>query len=109
MLFDEYQKLARSTAIYPDQGRNLWYPTLGLCGESGEVAEITKKVYRDRMGRIDEEAYAKMTKELGDVLWYAANIACEMGLSLDTIAEMNIEKLASRRERGVLHGDGSDR
>ncbi len=109
MTFDEYQKRSRETAIYPDQGRNYVYPTLGLAGEAGEVSEKVKKLIRDKGGRVDDEARAQVEKELGDVLWYVAQLATEMGLSLSAVAEKNIAKLASRRERGALGGSGDNR
>ena len=109
MTFDEYQKKARTTAIYADLDRNLWYPTLGLCGESGEVAEKVKKVYRDEDGVLTQVKRTELEKELGDVLWYVANLACEARLSLDSIAKGNLEKLSTRKEAGTLHGDGDNR
>ncbi|MBI2932631.1 MAG: nucleoside triphosphate pyrophosphohydrolase family protein [Planctomycetes bacterium] len=109
MRFDEYQKRSRETAIYPDAGANFVYPTLGLAGEAGEVAEKVKKVLRDRGGRMDDETRATVKKELGDVLWYVAQLATELGLSLGEVAQENLAKLASRKERGVLGGSGDAR
>ena len=109
MTFNEYQDEAMSTAIYPYKGANLSYPVLGLCGEAGEVAEHAKKVLRDDEGVITDARVDSMVKELGDVLWYVAAVAHELGVDLDYIANMNILKLKSRRERGVLGGSGSDR
>ena len=109
MNFDVYQKSARMTAIYPDVGNNLWYPALGLAGESGEVAEKIKKLYRDAGGEMTHELRVNLCKELGDVLWYVANIACEAGLHMEDIAIANIRKLADRALRGTLHGSGDDR
>lgn len=109
MNFDDYQKKSRETAVYPDAGKNFIYPTLGLAGEAGEVSEKIKKVMRDRGGVVDDETRGKLTKELGDVLWYVSQLSTELGLSLDEIAEGNIEKLQSRRKRGCLTGDGDDR
>ncbi|OGL72704.1 hypothetical protein A3F28_03295 [Candidatus Uhrbacteria bacterium RIFCSPHIGHO2_12_FULL_57_11] len=109
MTFDEYQKLAQTTARYPDAGRNFVYPTLGLAGEAGEVADKIKKIFRDKGGLLDEETRTTLKKELGDVLWYVAQLSTELGLSLDDVAAGNIEKLKSRKDRGTLHGDGDDR
>lgn len=110
MTFDEYQKTSRQTALYPGiLGKNFVYPTLGLVGEAGEIAEKVKKVFRDNNGEMTEERRAVIAGELGDVLWYLAQIATELDLSLDTIAAENINKLLSRKERGVLHGDGDNR
>lgn len=109
MNFEEYQKKSRVTAKYPNAGKNYVYPTLGLAGESGEVAEKIKKVIRDKSGVVDEETREMIKKELGDVLWYVSQIATELGLDLDDIAEHNIEKLYSRMERGKLSGSGDER
>lgn len=108
MELSEYQRLSRRTAEYP---RSAWlsYPALGLAGEAGEVAEHAKKAIRDDGGEVTEERRRAMAKELGDVLWYVAQIATEVGLDLDQIAEGNLEKLLSRQQRGVLSGSGDER
>lgn len=106
MNFSEYQKRANATAIY-DSKFSILYPTLGLAGEAGEVAEKVKKIIRDNKSIIDEKE--SVAKELGDVLWYVAAVARDIGYSLEVIAEMNIEKLESRKERGVLQGNGDNR
>jgi NTP pyrophosphatase (non-canonical NTP hydrolase) len=104
----EYQHLSRRTAEYP---RDAWlaYPALGLAGEAGEVAEHAKKVIRDDDGQISDERRTAMAKELGDVLWYVAQLASELKLDLDEIAQANLDKLLSRQQRGVLSGSGDDR
>jgi len=109
MDFKEYQEKSKETAIYPNRGHNFIYPTLGLTGESGEVAEKIKKVLRDKNGVIDEETREEIKKELGDVLWYLAQIASELNLSLDEVAKFNLKKLASRKARNKLHGSGDNR
>lgn len=109
MNFEEYQKKSRKTALYPNIGENFVYPVLGLTGEAGEVAEKIKKVIRDKNGVMDDESREMIKKELGDVLWYVAQLATELNLSLDEVAEKNIKKLYSRLERGVLHGSGDNR
>ena len=109
MEFNEYQKTARQTAIYSGAGKNFAYPALGLCGEAGEVAEKIKRIVRDGRDSIKPEEVKEISKELGDVLWYVANLAAEVGLELNEIASQNLEKLKSRRERGVLHGSGDNR
>lgn len=109
MTFEEYQKKSRNTAIYPDLGSNFIYPVLGLVGESGEVAEKIKKVLRDEQGIITPKKKEEIKKELGDVLWYLSQIATELDLSLDDIAQTNIEKLQSRKLRGKLCGSGDNR
>jgi NTP pyrophosphatase (non-canonical NTP hydrolase) len=104
----EYQRLSRRTAEYP---REAWlaYPALGLSGEAGEVAEHAKKVIRDDGGEITDARRAAMAKELGDVLWYVAQLASELELKLEDIAQANLQKLLSRQRRGVLSGSGDDR
>jgi NTP pyrophosphatase (non-canonical NTP hydrolase) len=104
----EYQRLSRRTAEYP---REQWlaYPALGLAGEAGEVAEHAKKAIRDDAGAVSGERRAAMAKELGDVLWYVAQLASELELDLNEIAAQNLEKLLSRQRRGVLSGSGDDR
>jgi NTP pyrophosphatase (non-canonical NTP hydrolase) len=105
----DYQLGARATAVYPDAGNNLTYPALGLCGEAGECAEKVKKAIRDDAGLLTDERRTSLAAELGDVLWYVAQLATEAGLDLDEIAEDNLAKLLSRRERGVLQGSGDSR
>ena len=109
MNFKEYQKLSRKTAIYPDKDNNFIYPTLGLAGESGEVVEKIKHILRDDGGKVSEKAKQEIAKEMGDTLWYIAQLATELNLSLDDIASSNIEKLFSRKERGTLPGRGDNR
>jgi NTP pyrophosphatase (non-canonical NTP hydrolase) len=106
MNFEQYQKEARKTAIYPNP---IIYPTLGLCGESGEVAEKVKKVLRDKAGQFDLEVKENIKKELGDILWYISNLADDLAISLDEVASNNLTKLRSRQERGVLSGSGDNR
>ena len=99
--FEEYSRQASETALYPNRLKNLEYPTLGLAGEAGEVANIVKKIQRDFGGEITSETRAKLKDELGDVLWYISACADELGLSLDEIAQFNVEKLAKRHGREV--------
>ncbi|HEX3911025.1 MAG TPA: nucleoside triphosphate pyrophosphohydrolase family protein [Solirubrobacteraceae bacterium] len=108
MELSEYQRVSRSTAQYP-RTEALTYPALGLAGEAGEFADHAKKVIRDDGGEVSEERRAAMSKELGDVLWYVAQLATELELDLDQIAQQNLEKLLSRKRRGVLAGSGDDR
>ncbi|MCF7795358.1 nucleoside triphosphate pyrophosphohydrolase family protein [Patescibacteria group bacterium] len=109
MNFSEYQKESRKTALYPNQDNNYIYPTLGLAGESGEVSEKIKKIIRDKEGIVQEEDRLAIEKELGDVLWYLSQLASELEIDLESVAQRNIEKLQSRLERGVLSGSGDDR
>jgi NTP pyrophosphatase (non-canonical NTP hydrolase) len=108
MEFKEYQKLASTTMIYGD-GNKVIYPTLGLCGEAGEVAEKVKKVLRDNNGEFTDEKKEEIKKELGDVIWYLAAISTDLGLDLNEVAQLNIDKLFSRKKRNKIHGDGDNR
>ncbi|MCP4125278.1 MAG: nucleoside triphosphate pyrophosphohydrolase family protein [Bacteroidetes bacterium] len=105
--FTEYQAAARRTALYPPE-EGIIYTTLGLVGEAGEIAEKVKKVIRDRGGNF-EDSKDEIAKELGDVLWYVANLAFELDYDLADIAAINIQKLVDRQERGKIHGDGDNR
>ena len=96
MNFEDYQSEASQTALYPRRMSNLEYPTLGLAGEAGEVANIVKKIQRDHNGVLTDETRAKLKDELGDVLWYISACADELGLTLAEIADFNIQKLAKR-------------
>ena len=102
MNFDEYQKFAKSTAIYPDECKVV-YPALGLCGEAGEVAEKVKKNIRDG------KSLDGVGLELGDVLWYISALGDDLGVTLEEVAKTNIEKLQSRMERNKIKGDGDNR
>ena len=99
MNFEEYQSAASKTALYPRRMSNLEYPTLGLAGEAGEVANVVKKIQRDHSGVINEEIRGKLKDELGDVLWYISACADELGITLSEIAEFNVDKLAKRHGR----------
>lgn len=104
MIMTEYQAAAKSTAIYPEE-HAITYPALGLIGEIGEFANKYKKVLRDGAEFPKED----MAAELGDILWYLANLAADCDLDLNHIAEYNVSKLKSRQERGVLGGSGDSR
>ena len=103
---NNYQMQARKFAIYPERMK-IMYPALGLAGEAGEVADKVKKVFRD--DRDDAEYRHQIAKEIGDVLWYCAALADDLGYSLQQIAEMNVYKLKARMAMGTLHGDGDNR
>jgi len=109
MNFNDYQEKSRKTAIYPNRDNNFVYPTLGLAGESGEVAEKVKKIIRDNNGEVTEEKKEEIKKELGDVLWYLSQIASELRLDLEDVAFSNIVKLYSRLDRDKLQGSGDNR
>lgn len=110
MEFDEYQKKAWTTAKYRNKGNNIYYPTMGLTSEAGEVAGKVKRMMRDQND--DTISYSMcddIVSELGDVLWYIAAIATEIGYSLEDIAIENITKLFDRKERNVISGEGDKR
>ena len=109
MTFQEYQRESRKTAIYPLAGANLVYPVLGLVGEAGEIANKVKKIQRDDQGVMSDERREALREELGDVLWYLAQVATEINVDLNEIATNNLKKLFSRKDRGVLHGSGDTR
>ena len=109
MQLSDYQRDSRATARYPDLGSNLIYPTLGLAGEAGEVAEKVKKLIRDHNGLVDEAFKHELALELGDVLWYLAQLATELGMTLDDVGQLNLQKLNSRSQRGTLQGEGDHR
>lgn len=112
MDFNEYQKKARETAIYPRQ-HEIVYPALGVAGEAGEIAEKVKKEIRDKQGSSDQFISAEFidgtVKEMGDVLWYLASLAEDLGVTLEEVAQRNIEKLAKRKQEGKLNGSGDNR
>lgn len=108
MNFNEYQAETDKTAIYPDS-RAIEYLVLGLASEAGEVAGKLKKIIRDREGVIGAHEANVICDEIGDVLWYISQIALELNVSLQEVAEKNIAKLQSRKERGVIGGSGDNR
>ena len=133
-----YQQKASSTAVYPtimelvvkalasqgddklavgvkqaleltDLNSNPYYALLGLTGEAGELANKIKKVMRDSGGVISEKTSDSIKGELGDVMWYVAALATEMGFDLSEVAQSNLDKLSSRKEKGTLLGDGDNK
>jgi NTP pyrophosphatase (non-canonical NTP hydrolase) len=108
MNMNEYQQLAKKTSIFP-AGFTVIYPALGLVNEAGEVAGKVKKAIRDDYGEFKPERIKDLKAELGDVLWYLAILADDLGLTLEEVAAANIDKLRSRMERGTLGGSGDKR
>jgi NTP pyrophosphatase (non-canonical NTP hydrolase) len=106
---NDYQTAALRTAIYPGMGQNFIYPCLGLVGEAGEVAEKVKKIIRDGDGTLTDPDRDKIALELSDVCWYLAVLAFELDYTLEEIMQMNLDKLNSRKERGVISGSGDNR
>lgn len=109
MDFNSYQKRTRKNAIYPDKDNNFVYPALRIAGEAGEVSEKVKKILRDNGGRVSKRGKEEIAKELGDILWYIAQLATELDLSLNEIARLNIKKTESRKKRNKLKGSGDNR
>jgi len=109
MELNDFQKECRKTALYPEVGDNVIYPTLGLVGEAGEVADKVKKILRDKKGIFDKDSKEEIKFELGDVLWYISQLSSELGYELEEIANSNLQKLSSRKLRGKIKGSGDDR
>lgn len=110
MTFDEYQKQAPSTLIpYPDELMDKTIMVLGISGEAGEISEKWKKLLAYKKGQIADDDIKEMAKEIGDVLWYLTVFADKLGLSMADIAQQNLDKLASRKVRGVQKGSGDNR
>lgn len=107
--FDTYQKESRKTWGLIHTDHPIVYPTLGLTNEAGELAGKVKKIFRDKGGVISEEDRQALKGELGDVLWYLAQICTELDLSLAEVAEANLTKLFDRLDRDMIQGEGDDR
>lgn len=116
MTLNEYQQKALETAFYPKEYKVI-YPALGMNGEAGEVADKVKKIIRDTVVLTDskgviilpDDKRIELAKEVGDVLWYIATLAHDIGFTLEEIGQMNYDKLHSRQQRGVLGGSGDNR
>lgn len=106
MHFFAYQIAAQKTAIYPEAAK-ITYPALGLAGEVGEVCNKIKKITRDGLSK--DDIRSDLAKELGDILWYLSALAHDLDISLENLAEQNLEKLKARKERGTLQGSGDNR
>ena len=115
MNFKEYEKKAKSTEFHTTKqekkifGNLLINPTLGLAGETGEFVDKIKKVFRDKRGKLDKATRELLVSELGDILWYLAKMAGVLGSSLEEVATKNIDKLASRKKRNKIKGEGDTR
>lgn len=107
--YKDYQKQSRQTWGPVDVAHPITYPTLGLLNEAGELAGKVKKILRDKNKEISPADRDALKAELGDVLWYFAQICNELDLTIEEVAEYNLDKLASRQARGVIHGDGDNR
>jgi len=110
MQIDLYQVDAHSTSLNTEiHGDKVLYPALGLTNEAGEVAGKLKKLFRDKGGEYSDEFKEVIIKELGDVLWYVAEVCTQLDISLDHVAYKNLVKLGKRKEEGKIQGDGDDR
>jgi len=113
MNFNEYQRECRKTDVGTAAQDCLepgWlYYVLGIAGESGEIMEKIKKLFRDKKGIIDKDFKEDITKEMGDVQWYMARLCDWFDIEFEDVFVKNVEKLQSRKVRGKLHGDGDDR
>lgn len=111
MTFDEYQKIALTTAHVsyddPIMQNSVW--VMGVAGEAGELVEKWKKAIAYRDGKFDDDEFADFKKEFADVIWYIAVLADSLGLSLEEIMQQNVAKLADRKKRNVIKGAGDNR
>ena len=115
---NEYQKKAHSFADYVEPivitvddniSCDYCYPVMGLTEEAGEVAGKFAKAIRDCNGVISEERKTEIVKELGDVTWFVAELCTLLNVNLEDVMQKNIDKLTSRKERNVIHGNGDNR
>lgn len=110
MEMNHYQKESRKTAKYPqEESLPLMYTALGMNGEAGEIADKIKKMLRDDGGVLTDERKESLKMELGDVMWYIAQMCTELGFTLEEVAQGNLDKLLSRMERNKINGDGDNR
>ena len=109
MKLNDFQQAALETFLLKNTPGAMYYLALGLGDEAGEVQGKIKKILRDQSGNVTDKNIADIKKELGDVMWYIACLADYFGLSLEQVAQTNIDKLSSRKDRGVLGGSGDDR
>lgn len=110
MELNEYQRLAHKTSHNTTVGGDaLVYPVLGLVGEAGELANKVKKLHRDKGGVLDDSDNVALCGEMGDCIWYIAEICTQLGYDLDLVCRANIDKLRSRQQRGVIGGNGDNR
>ena len=114
--FDEYQQKSSETAVYPTtfedvphEFAGILYCAMGLAGEAGEFLDKVKKIFRNNNGQISDSQREELIKELSDTMWYQAQLAKNLGITLGEVAEINLKKLADRKNRGVLKGAGDNR
>lgn len=109
MNFNEYQQEAQKTSTTQDWKESLILSTLGLTGEAGEVTEKVKKIIRDKAYKVNSDDVEEIKKELGDVLWYISQLGVVLNVSLEEIAQTNLQKIQSRQARGKIKGEGDNR
>jgi NTP pyrophosphatase (non-canonical NTP hydrolase) len=113
MTFNEYQDECAKTDVGTSAQDNLkpgWmYYVLGIGGETGELLEKIKKLFRDDYGEMTEERKKAVILEMGDMMWYMARLCSHLGVKFDQVALMNVDKLQSRKKREKIHGDGDIR
>lgn len=119
MTMDLYQDMAHATAVMPKvYVRNekdeyvevpALYPVLGLSGEGGEIANKTKKIIRDTKGILSPAQKEDIVDEMGDVLWYVAELCTALDVKLENVAHRNLGKLSDRKKRNVIQGEGDKR
>ena len=113
MKINDYSEKAMTTDLFENDGKiaspALLEKVFGLVGEAGEVAEKFKKILRDKGGEASDEDKKEIAKELGDVLWYVNSVGNYLGYPLEEIAQMNLDKVTNRKERGVTRGSGDNR
>jgi NTP pyrophosphatase (non-canonical NTP hydrolase) len=107
--YGSYQEQSRKTYSEIATNDPIVYPTLGLVNEAGEFAGKIKKIFRDKDGVISDQDRDALKSELGDVLWYLTQICTNLGITLEEVAEANLDKLFSRLERNQIQGDGDNR
>jgi NTP pyrophosphatase (non-canonical NTP hydrolase) len=106
MTFKQYQLKSRKTAIYKPIGYQVVYPALGIAGEAGELIEKIKKLLRNDQGVLSAESRHDIKIELGDLLWYMSQVATDLEIDMEDVAQSNLDKLFDRQKRGVLHSSG---
>lgn len=113
MKLEDYSQQAITTLLGDhdtlDMDASLISQVFGLMGESGEVAEKFKKLIRDKQGKISDEDKQEIIKELGDILWYINSVSHLLGSNLEEVAQKNLDKVLSRKERGKIQGSGDNR
>ena len=111
MKMNKYQEQAHTCSLrqfhrQEPHIRGLLHALFGLSAESGEVSAILQKHFRGDTVELDK---GKLQSELGDVLWYLAEVCTHLDLRLEQVANENLKKLRSRKKRDKLRGSGDDR